>query len=244
MNEIGHNQPPDMTATAGETANDLSGWMADNPVIQTEEQAREAKVYIDRGSLCVKDLEDERKGKVHPLNEEVKTINNYYRGPRELLEGVVDELKSRMDRFLLREEAKRIAAAEEATRLAEQAERIAREAERKEREAIDEADSGTLGLDIAAVTAAADRTFADYQKAERQAALAERETKVKIGGGFTRAFSLKERKVFMVDDPIAAMQALKEVPIVIESLIKAARAYEKFHGVCPPGIRIELDRRS
>lgn len=245
MSEVGHNQPPDMAETAISTSGDLSMWMADHPVIQTEEEAREAKLLVDRGSLCVKDLEDERKNQTTPLNEQIETINNHYRAPRELLKGVIDELKRRFDAFLLLEERKRIVAAEEAARLAEQAEQAARDAERKEREAIEDADSGVVGLDIAAVTADADQAFAAYQKAERQAQRAERETHVKIGGGFRRSLSLRAKNVLFCRDPIAAY---KEIGLgnetILEAIFSASRAFKKLHGRYPQGIGVNIERKS
>lgn len=243
MNEIGHNQPPDMAATAGETTQDLSGWMAENPVIQTEEQARAAKVFIDRGNNCVKDLEDERTGKVRPLNEQVSKINDYYRAPRELLERVVDELKSRMDKFLLAEETKRVAAAQEAARLVEQAERVAREAERLEREAIEAASAGELGQDIATRTAEADEAYNAYQKAQRASALAEKETKVRIGGGFTRALSLRTKEKLYITDLVAAVTAMQDSDRIREVVVKAAASYKKVYGKLPPGVEAHVERR-
>lgn len=243
MNEPGHNNPPDMTATAGETTTDLSGWMAETPVIETEDQAREAKVFLDRGNLCVKDLEDERDGKVRPLNEQVKTINTYYRGPRERLERVIDELTSRMRSFLLGEERKRIAAAQEAARIAEQAEQAARDAENREREVIAEANSGVIGHDIATVTADADQAFAGYKKASHQAALAEREAKVRIGGGFTRSHSLRNKEIIIIDDHVAAITEIGlGNEIVDEAIMRAARAFKKVFGHYPAGIRSGIER--
>lgn len=244
MAEAGHNLPPDMAETAISTSGDLSAWMAFHPVIETDEEAREAKVFIDRGALCVKDLEDERKGKTAPLNEQIEVINQHYRAPRDLLKGVVDELKRRFDSFLLLEERKRTIAAEEAARAAEQAEQAAREAERKEREAIDDANVGVVGLDIAAVTADADKAFADYQKAERQAQLAERETHVKIGGGFRRALSLRNKEELVIDNIIEAIADVGTSEIVTEAIIKAARAYRKAHGTLPRGISVRIERKS
>ena len=224
---------------------DISAWMSETPVISNEDQAREAKLFVDRGKLAIADCEDERAGKVKPLNEQVKKINDYYRGPRELLERVVDELTSRVTTFLLGEEKKRIAAAEEAARIAQQAEQAARDAENKEREAFAEADAGTLGLDIAAVTAEADKTFADYLKKERQAALAERETKVKIGGGFRRALSLRDKETPVVTDPIAAYKEIGLTnDIILEAIIKASKAYKKVFGKYPTGVGVYTEREA
>jgi hypothetical protein len=235
--ELGHNQPPDMTVTAVETARDLSDWMSENPVIENEDQARGAKLYIDRGSLCVKDLEDERSGKVRPLNEQVSEINSHYRTPRESLNSILSILKSRMGAYLHAEEIKRLRIAEEAARLAEQAEEAARQAERKEHEVIEAAAHGELGLDIIDATGRADKAFKDYQKADRQAALAERETKVRIGGGFTRAIGLRSRESIIINDPIAAIQDIGlRNEIILDAIETASRAYKKLHGKYPEGV--------
>lgn len=243
MGDIGHNRPPDMTVTVREIATDLSNWMKDHPVIQGEDEAREAKVLIDRSSLGLKDMNDERDGRVRPLNEQVKEINGYYRGPRELLERVADELKGRIDRYLQEEERKRTEAAEKARQDAERAEQAARDAERFEGEQIAAAEYGTLDVDVGGAIEAADRAFAAYKKAEHQAQIAERDTNVRIGGGFRRALSLKSRTIIIVDDPIAA---IKEIGLgneeITEAITKAARAYKKIMGRYPAGIRVEEEK--
>lgn len=240
---LGHNQPPDMATTVGEVANDLSNWMAQNPTIETEDKAREAKVLLDRASLGIKDLEDERTNKVRPLNEQVKSINDHYRGPRELLERVADELKTRMDHFLLEEEAKRIAAAEEARKLAAAAEQAARDAERIESERLlDARNHGELDVDVRSTVEEADRAFAAYQKAERQAQIAERETKVRIGGGYRRSISLRSSERLIVTDLVSAVQAMKDSARIIEAVTKSARSYKQVHGEYPPGIKVQIER--
>ena len=88
MSVVGHNQPPDMTVSADETMKNLSNWMSEHPVIEDEDTAREAKVYIDRAKLCVKDLEDERDKKAHLL----KKMNNELERPRELNRKLLETL--------------------------------------------------------------------------------------------------------------------------------------------------------
>lgn len=242
MNELHHNQPPDMAATAGEVVRGLSDWMAENPMIETEDQARQAKEWNDRAYLCVKDMEDERTEKVRPLNEQVKKINSHYKAPRELLETVTSELKTRLHLFILREEAKRIAAAEEARRVARQMEEDARAMERREREAYADVDAGILGVDVADATANANQAFAGFEKAQRQAQLAERETKVKIGGGFRRSLSLRETEVIYIENPLLVVAQTGWTDGIKTELLKAARAYKKLHGKYPDGITVTLER--
>jgi len=237
MNEptIGHNRP-EMIGTAVETTAAVSAFLCENPVVETEEQAREAKVFLDRGRLCIADIETERSGLTKPLNERLTQINSRYRGPKELLQKVVDELRSRLDRYIRAEEERRVAVAEQAAKSAELARVAAQEAERVERDALASAAVGELGIDVASVTANADTAFTDYQKAERQAALAERGTHVKIGGGFRRALGLRDREVLTVSDPFKAIDHLWPNADIEAAIVKAARAYKKKHGKYPEGI--------
>jgi len=106
MSEVGHNLPPSMTTTAGEIMRDLSGWLSEHPVIQDETEAKEAKIFIDRARLGLKDLEDERVNLVKPLNQQLEQINEHYRQPRDTLRKVLDELERRVTGFLTAEEAR------------------------------------------------------------------------------------------------------------------------------------------
>lgn len=237
--DIGHNQPPGMIDTAAETAKDISRWMAEMPVIETEEAARDAKLLLDRGKLCIKDLEDERDGKVRPLNEQVKEINEAYKGPRTSLQTIVNILGERIVSFIRVEEQRRLAAANEAARLAAEAEERAREAERLEQDALASANSGELGVDVAAHVDAANSAFRDFEKADRAAAIAEKETHVKIGGGFSRAVSLKQKETLIVMNPVVALNEIGLTEDIREAIIKSARAYRKLRGRLPGGVSAE-----
>lgn len=241
MMEIGHNQPPSMIDTAGEVTSALNKWMEDHPVIQDGDEAREAKVLIDRAKLCVKDLEAEREGKVKPLNLQVSEINDSYRPSRNLLQKVQQEALRRVTDYLAKEEAKRLKVAEEARKKAEEAERAAREAERLEREAADDARHG-VEVDVAAAAQAADESFADYQRADRAANLAERDSKVRLGGGFTRAMSLRNRETLIIIDIIDAIAEIEITPDIEAAVLKGARAYRTIHGKLPGGIISKIER--
>jgi len=241
MNEIGlgHNRP-DMVSTAKETMQDISNWMSENPVIQDMETARSAKVFIDRGKLAIKDLEDERDGKVRPLNEKVAEINASYKAPKTALQAVLFELNTRTTRFIREEERKREEAAREAARIAQEAEWKAREAERLEREALESAKAGELGVDIGAHTVVADEAFREFEKAGRAAQIAERETHVKIAGGFSRAISLRQKETLIVVDASAALVELGLTEDIREAILKSARAYRKLRGKLPAGVTSEV----
>ena len=242
MNDIGHNQPQ-MAETAKETMQSLSDWMAENPSIQDEEAARSAKLLVDRGKLALADMEDERKAKVGPLNEQIKAINDGYRAPRGQLETVIAALSSRITAYLHQIEQERIEMAQRARKAAEEAEERAREAERKEQEAIGSADTGELDVDIASAVLAADESFSAYKKAERQAQRAEREAEnVKIGGGFRRSLSLRETETLVVVDGMKAILRIGITDGITEAIIKDARAYRKLHGHLPDGVQSVKER--
>lgn len=235
------NNPPDMTVTLSEVVASLSDWMADHPIISTENEARDAKVLIDRAKLGLKDLDDERDRKVRPLNNQVAEINAHYRPARTLTEKVLNEALRRVTDFIAREEAKRIRIAEEARKAAEAAEKAAREAEQRERDALADAKDGAV-VHVADASAEADAAFAEYQRAERQAALADRDAKVKIGGGFTRSLSLKNKETLVVRDAISAIKAIGSTPDIEAAIIKCARSFRSLHGELPNGVESIMER--
>lgn len=240
MPEAGHNNPPSMIETATETMRDISAWMAEAPVIETEESAREAKLYLDRGKLGLKDLDDERDSKVRPLNERVKEINAQYKPIKEDLSVVVGLLGVRIAQFIAAERAKREEIAAEAARRAAEAEQRARDAEQAECESITSADSGELGVDVAASTQAANQAFRVFEKLAHQAAIADRETHVKIGGGFSRAVSLRQKETLVVTDVVIAVEDLGHTKDIDEAIIKSARAYRKLHNKLPNGVESHI----
>lgn len=240
MSVIGHNLPPPATEMILETAKSLNSWMMEHPVIADEAAAREAKVFIDRAKLGLKDMEAERDSRVRPLNEEVAAINETYRQPRNLLGGVLEEIERRLSDFLRGEEAKRRAVAEAARKAAEEAERAAREAERAEQERLDDARRGELGVDLVAATQEADQKFDDFQKAQRAAALAEKESHVKIGGGFTRSIALRSKEILIIDDAVTALKHVGVTDAIEGAILSAARSYRKLHKKLPPGITVRI----
>lgn len=236
----GHNNPPSMIDTAGDTTKDLSDWMAEHPVVQTEEEAREAKVFIDRGKLCLKDLDDERDGKVRPLNERVKEINASYKPAKENLTTLVGLLGIRVAQFMRDERERREKIAQEAARVAAEAEQRAREAERVEQENIASANSGELGVNLVESTEAANQAFRDFEVASRQALIADKETHVKISGGFSRAISLKKKETLSVTNGELALRSIGLTEDIQEAIIKSARAYRKLNGHLPRGVESEI----
>lgn len=238
------NNPPSMAEIACETMQAISDWMKEHPVIGDEDAAREAKVMIDRGKLCIKDLEDERTKAVKPLNEKVAEINEGYRGPRENLRKVIEEISRRITAFIAEEERKRIALAVEAAQKLDEAERAAEQARNAQRHAADLADGGVLDVDTAASVVEAAAAERALVKAQREAARAEKETNVRVGGGFTRAIGLRTEITLEVVEPYHAIEVMGLTPDIEEAIIKSARAYHRLHKEYPAGIRATEERKA
>lgn len=182
-------------------------------------------------------MEDERDGFVRPLNEQVAAINDCYRTPRESLKKICELLVGRLSDYVKREKEKREAEAEEKRRAAELAEQRAREAEAREQEAKAEAAAGVIDVDIGSATAVADQAFSKYEKAEREAARAEKDTNVKIGGGFKRALALRVKETLEVTDWQAAITEMGLTPAIKDAILTSARAFRKATGDLPDGIQ-------
>lgn len=238
---IGGNQPQ-MTETAREVAEQVNDWLREHPVISDEGMAREAKPLEDRLRLALADLDAERRGKVDPLNAEVTKINDSYRQPRGILEKIREELKSRLTRFALELRRKREAEAEAARKAAEEAERKAREAEAAEAEAVLEAEMG-VETDILTASDEADAAFAEYAKANRIAQRAERDTNVKIGGGFGRALSIRSKEILTVTNWQSAIMLMGATEDIKEAICKSARAWRKLNGRLPAGVEAQIEEK-
>lgn len=239
---IGGNSPPSQIVFTQETTSVLGEWLKDNPVVQTEEQARAGKLLVDRARLCVQDLEAERDSKVRPLNTQVKTINDEYRCPRETLEKINQELLLRLDAYVKAEEEKRQAIAEAARKAAEEAERLARDAEHLEREAILDARAG-VESDVVSTTVAADAAYEEYQRLQRGADRAERDTNVRIGGGFSRSLGQRNRETLSVTDPIKALAEIGYTEKILEAIVSEAREFRRRYDRLPEGIKSVKERR-
>lgn len=246
---IGSNNPPGPIEHAQSVIDDINVWLSDHPVIESEKQAREAKPYLDRAKAAFEEVETERDGKVRPLNEQVKATNETYKAlhntdPKKpgRFDKIVIELKARVAAFMLREEEKRRIAAEKARLAQEEAERVAREAEAKEAEALENAKAGEV-VDVAEVTKRADEAFSDLERQSRFAARAERDTKVKIGGGFDRTASLRNVETLHLESYGKALKAIGPHDKIRDAILSAARDYRKEHGALPEGVTATYERK-
>lgn len=246
----GHNKPPGPIELAGGTIEAISEFMKENPVIADEEAARQAKLLCDRAKAALDEIETERDKSVRPLNEKVAEINAKYKALHNTdakkpgtFDRIFIELKARVGAFLLKQEQIRIKAAEEAAAVAAEAERIAREAEQAELMAKENAAAGEVGVDVVAVTQEADATFAEFEKASRFADRAERDTKVKLGGGFGKSASLRTVETLHLDNYGQALKAIGPNEKIRDAILSAARDYRKEHGKLPEGVRATTERK-
>jgi hypothetical protein len=244
------NNPPSPIEFAQSVIDELATFMANHPTIESEEDARGAKVFIDRARAALVDIEVERVTMVTPLNDEVARINGehkrYHNNDRHkpgLFDKVLNALVARVQSFMLIEEARRKREAENARLLAEAAEKAAREAEAREKEVHANAAVGEIGLDVQTATSEADQAFEDYQRASRFAKLAEKESKVKVGGGFGRSLSIKDREVLIVKDWKQAIDKVGLTDNIRDAILTAARNYRQEYGELPPGIEIIYERK-
>lgn len=233
---LGHNNPPSALDRALDAIADLRDFANDHPVVIDHEQAKAANLQVSRGKAELKDLDAERRSKVDPLNAKVKTINADFKAVSEPLETTVEAIDALMKRFLREEEGRRQREAEEARRAAAEAERIAREAEAREREAIENAAAGDLDADRVGTTLEADAAFSRFEEANRVAARAERDTKVRVGGGLGRAASLRTVEELVITDASAAIAAMAGDIDLEDAIRTAARRFRKEWGELPPGI--------
>ena len=229
---IGGNNPPSAIDDARTAYKALADYLAQTPVIEAEETAREAKLFSDRTKNTLKDLESARKAKADPLYSEWKAVNEEFKPAQENLDKLLKELNARLTVFARAEETKRQKIAEAKRRAAEEA----------EREAKDNAAYGEIGVDVGAAIESADAAFADMQLAMREKARAERDEKVRIGGGFDRALSMRTVKALILDDAVAALKDLGLTDKIKDAILSGARDYRKVMGALPKGVS-EIEER-
>jgi hypothetical protein len=247
---VGGNNPPSPIEMAESIQQVLSDWMKDHPVIQTEDEARAAKPLIDRAKAAMDEIEAERDGKVRPLNDKVAEINAEYKAVHNIdpkkpgtFNKIFNELKARVADYLRREEQKRLIAAAEARRIQKEAEHQAREAEEREHQALHGASLGEVDVDMAAVTKEADAAFEAFERQSRFADRAEKDTRVKIGGGFAASLGLRNSEVLQVDDALKAIVVIGATDRIREAILTEARAYRKANGRLPDGVSATTERK-
>jgi len=240
---IGDNNPPTPIDSAKEAMTELSAFLRDNPVIQSPEEAKNGGAYVERTRIALADMETERKAQTEPLNTKLSAINATYKAVREPLESALKLLRARLTKYATDIEAARIAEANRLRAEAEAAEAAAREAERLEQNAVACADVGEC-TDVGAAIQNADEAFKQFGKADRQAAVAERNVPVRIGSVMGRpAISMHTRKVLVVTDAVAAVTAIGLTDKIKLAITQSAKDFREAHGELPAGVT-EISERS
>lgn len=243
------NQPPSLIELARETYRSLAAWLKEFPVISSHEEAKDAGKWLESVSMSLDELDAERRAKVDPLNKTVKAINDSYRPVREAFtneekRGLLDELKRRLTAFAAAEEKRKAEEAERLRQEAEAAKQAAIEAEWAEEDAKAEADLGVCDVDVGAHIEEADAAFKDFQLANRQALRAERAIPIRIASAYGgRALTMRNKETLILNDAVAAIQAIGVTEKIQAAILSAARDYRKLHGCLPDGVRSEKERR-
>lgn len=239
MNErttIGHNMPPSAIDDARAAFKALSDYLAATPVIADDATAREAKLYVDRAKLTLADLDAAKTRESKPLHDEWKACLEKFKPATEYLTRVADELKTRLAAYMRAEETRRLQEAAEAWRIAQEAERAAREAERLEAEAKENAAMGEIGSDVGAAIVDADAAFAEFERAKRAAAIADKDAHLRIGGGFSRVASLRTKETLVLEDAGKALKAIGLTDKIRDAILSGARDYRRLKGKLPAGV--------
>jgi hypothetical protein len=237
---------PDQITLARDTYRELNNFLKETPAVTNAKEAKDAARWLESVKVTLEELDGERRGKVDPLNAQVKAINDAYRPARESLDRLLAVLRDRLNAFARAQEAARAAEAARLAAEAAEAERLAREAEAREQDAIAAADVGECGIDIGQAIEQADASFADYKVAARAAAIAERAVPVRFGSALGgRSMALRAKETLTVDDPIAALKALAKVGLsekLVDAILSDARAYRKLKKELPAGISSSTQR--
>ena len=239
MNEpakVGHNNPPDIIEDAASLAEEANNWLTNHPVILSEDEAREGKLWVDRMSNTSKDMEVELRRTIEPLTKKIGEISLRYIAPRNALKNTYKLLLERIADFLKKEKARREKIATEAAAKAAEAEQHARAAEAVEKEAIADAAAGAIS-DVGKATSDADRAFEVYKKADIVSARAAKEVNPRIGGGIKRALGLRKKESLHITNAISAIEDMGVSDKLAEAIKTAARVFEKQHGRYPVGIK-------
>ena len=235
-----NNPPPDVIENARSVYKVVSAFLADNPAIVDEDSARKANEVRDQGKAMVKSLSDADVAETKPMYDAWKEAKARWKKPTDALTQVLAELSDRLKKYMIAEEEKRKAIAEEARRVAAELERVAREAEAAEQKAILDAKEGEFS-DVGAAMAKADEAFDEFKEAKAEARIATREEDVRLRSRFgSKATTLRTVETLHIDDPVAALKCMWPNEVIEAALLTAARAYRKALGgdpnALPPGI--------
>jgi hypothetical protein len=250
----GNNPPPDepllpaSIIEAKATQRSISAYLADNPVVQTMDEANLAKIFIDDAKGALATMEKERDGIVRPHNESVAATNTTFKAVSVPLKKLLDIALSRVEAFRQAEIRRKEAEAKEARRIAEEAAHLARQAAEAEAQAKLEAEHGVF-TDVGAAVEDADAAFLALEQAQRALKSAEKATNVRIDNGDGRALSARAAEVLIITDAVKVVRALIEFngdgrlhERIEHAIISAAREYRQTKGHLPAGVSSSTTR--
>ena len=238
------NNPAQALDYAKDALDELSKWLKDNPVVQDQAQLKAGTALKERTLLAMNEARSERETKTRPIRDTLNAIFATYELVKDkgILERAYTELRKRLTDYGNAIEAARIAEAERLRKEAEERERIARIAEAAEREAIDDAEQGAES-DVGGAIAQADAAFTDYRRADKQAAIAERNVPLRVGsvlGG--RSQSMRTVEVLAIDNVELAIKVLGLTEKIRDAIISSARDFRKEFDELPAGIKATYER--
>ena len=85
--------------------------------------------------------------------------------------------------------------------------------------------------------------MSEFERQSRFAARAEKDTKVKLGGGFGRTATLREVETLHLENYNRAIKAIGPNDKIREAVLSAAREYRKVHGHLPDGVTATTERK-
>jgi hypothetical protein len=230
---------------AAEAFAELKAWMTETPVIQTPATAKLGADWKHRTSIALKGADDERDAKVRPLNEKVKAENAKYKAVTKPLTDLFDQLRARLTAHERAETAKREAAAALVRQQAEEAARIAQEAEAQLAEAVDDAAQGAEA-DVGSAIEAVEAAMHEAGRLQRQAAVAERDSHVRIPSAMGRAVSARTYRELIVADVEAAILAIRHMGLterLADAICLEAKAFKATWGELPEGVTENVEKR-
>ncbi len=240
---IGGNNPPTPIESARVAFLALSDFLKAHPAIMNHEEAKDAKAMLDMAKATEGDLDAARKAEGDPLYSAWKAVNEKYKPAINALSRIAGDLKARLTDFIRAEEARRAREAAEARRIAEEAAAAANAALAAEREARENAALGEINAPLGEAIEATDDAIAAAKRTDREAAVAERDADhVRIGGGFGRVASLRQKETLVVTDAAKAIKSIGLTDKIRDAILSSARDYRKLKGELPKGVTAEYER--
>jgi hypothetical protein len=239
------NNPPDALHYANDALAELSAWLKDNPVVEAQPQAKAGAALKERTLTALNEARAERETKTRPFRDKLNAIFAAYELVKDkgTLETAYGVLRKRLTNYANMVEAARIVEVERLRKEAEEKERLAREAEAAEQDAIACADVGEC-TDVGGAIEQADQAFSDFRRADKTAAIAERNVPVRFGsvlGG--KSIGMRTVEVLVVEDEVAAILVLGLTDKIRDAILSSARDFKKEFGELPAGVKATFERQ-